>query len=82
MSAVLAVLSPAAKAAVAALFRDAPPVIVEVRFPGAGTAPDWHLLDDEEAFESLIESLAPGVELRLNSVWDLRSSGNPLCVGK
>jgi len=63
-----------ARAAAADLFRRRPPVLVEVRFPGMGTSPDWYLLEDGDDFESLLESLAPNTELHLSSVWDLKEA--------
>lgn len=50
------------------------PVLVEVRFPRSGTSPDWHLLEDAEELDALLQKLAPGVELSLTSVWDLDDS--------
>ena len=37
------------KSAISALFTDAPPVLVEVRFPSMAVSPDWYLCEDEEA---------------------------------
>jgi hypothetical protein len=62
-----------ARAAVLRLIEDSPPVLVEVRFPGMGTSPDWHLLEDEVGFDRLWEKLGPGVELHVSSVWDLKN---------
>ena len=62
-----------ARAAVAALFARTPPLLVEVRFPGMATSSDWHLLEDEEELDALLERLGPGAELHLSSVWDLRN---------
>ncbi len=61
-----------ARAAVSALFENAPPVLVEVRFPGCAASPDWYLCDSEEQFEAVLARLGPGAELRLSSVWDLK----------
>lgn len=60
--------------AIHALFKDSPPVLIEVRFRMMGTSPDWYLCGDEEEFEQIIERLAPGVEVRASSVWDLRNA--------
>ena len=82
MSIAHSTLTSETKTAIADLFHKSSPVLVEVRFPGAATAPDWHLLHDEDEFESLVETLAPNVELSLHSVWDLTNSQSPLCVRK
>jgi hypothetical protein len=63
-----------ARAAAAALFARTPPVLVEVRFPGAATSPDWYLLEDEDELDALLKRLGPQAELYLSSVWDLRNS--------
>jgi len=62
-----------AQAEVAALFDNSPLVLVEVRFPSAATSPDWHLCADEEQLEHLLDSLRPGAELYLSSVWHLKN---------
>ena len=56
------------------LFEEKPPVLVEVRFPNMGTAPDWFLCDDTAALEAVLDRAGPGVEIHLNSVWDLTSA--------
>jgi hypothetical protein len=56
-----------------ALFENSSPILVEVRFPNMGASPDWHLCEDQEQFDQLLERLAPGVEVRASSVWDLRN---------
>ena len=48
------------------------PVLVEVRFPRSGTSPDWYLFEESEQFDALVAKLAPGAELFLISVWDLK----------
>jgi hypothetical protein len=60
-----------AKAAIATLFDNAPPVLVEVRFPNLGTSPDWYLCEEQEQLEQILERLGSGVELHISSVWDL-----------
>ena len=62
-----------AKTAISALFAEGPPVLVEVRFPRAGSSPDWHLCEDEEELAHILERVAPGVELHISSVWDLKN---------
>jgi hypothetical protein len=62
-----------ARAAIAALFHNTPPVLVEVRFPRCGTSSDWYLCTEEEELEKILERLAPGVELHVSSVWDLKN---------
>jgi hypothetical protein len=70
------------RTAAAELFSQRPPVFVEVRFPKMGTAPDWHLLEDDVEFEALLDSLTPSVELWLTSVWDLKVAAGSVCVVK
>jgi hypothetical protein len=62
------------RSVVSALFENGPPILVEVRFPGAGTSVDWHLYEEEDELDKLLDTLAPGVELRLSSVWDLKNT--------
>ena len=64
------------------LFEHARPVLVEVRFPGAATSPDWYLLEDEDELDALLERLGPSVELYLNSVWDLENSRGSIRLTK
>lgn len=64
------------------LFENSPPVLIEVRFPKAGTSPDWYLCEDEKQFEQILERLAPGVEVRASSVWDLRNAKGVVCLNK
>lgn len=71
-----------AKAAVASLFEKSPPVLVEVRFPHAGTSPDWHLCEEEDELEQILDRLGPGVEVYLNSVWDLNNPKGAVCLRK
>jgi hypothetical protein len=71
-----------ARAAVSALFNNAPPVLVEVRFPHSGTAPDWYLCSEEEELQPILERLAPGAELHLSSVWDLKNVKREICLKK
>ena len=70
------------RAAIAALFANRPPVLVEVRFPGAATSPDWHLYQDEDDLQRLLESLGSGAELHISSVWDLKNSKGAICLRK
>ncbi|MFL5244667.1 MAG: hypothetical protein ACJ8FY_21405 [Gemmataceae bacterium] len=67
-----------ARPAISSLFEKSPPILVEVRFPGAGTSPDWHLCEEEDDLKRIMETLAPGVELRLSSVWDLKNIGEEI----
>jgi len=82
MSQVLSFENMEAKSAISALFTDAPPVLVEVRFPNSGTSPDWYLCEEEEQLEQILERLAPGAELHLNSVWALRKTRGEICLKK
>jgi hypothetical protein len=70
------------KRAVAALFEDAGPVLVEVRFPGCGTSPDWFLCEEEAQLREIVARLGPGAEVRLNSVWNLKNTKEPICLRK
>ena len=82
MSRLLPATSAEAQAAVADLFANRPPALVEVHFPNAGTSPDWYLCEDEERLEHILERLGSGVELHLSSVWDLRNAKGALCLRK
>jgi hypothetical protein len=82
MSQILSLEDTEARFAISALFADAPPVLVEVRFPNAGTSPDWYLCEVEEQFDQILEGLSPGVELHLNSVWALRSGKGEIGLKK
>jgi hypothetical protein len=63
----------AVRTAVAKLFDDKPPVLVEVRFPKMGTSSDWFLCEGQAALEAILERLAAGAEVHLSSVWDLKN---------
>ena len=67
--------------AITLLFEEAP-VLVEVRFPSMGTAPDWYLSHTQEELDTLIQRLASGAELHLSSVWDLKNEKGALVVRK
>ena len=82
MSKVLLSASPEAKAAIAGLFETSPPVLVEVRFPGAATSPDWFLCEEEEELFQIVERLTLGAEVRLSSVWDLKNVKGGICLRK
>jgi hypothetical protein len=71
-----------AREVISRLFNNAPPVLVEVRFPNMGTSPDWYLCGEEEQFDQLFASLGPGVEVHLHSVWDLRNVKEAVRVTK
>ena len=68
------------KTAISALFDNSPPVLVEVRFTGMGTSPDWYLFEEQGEFEQLLERLSTGTELHLSSVWDLKNTKDSICV--
>lgn len=59
------------------LFEEKSPVLVEVRFPRMGTSPDWHLCEAEADFDSIWETLGPGAEVHLHSVWDIKNVARP-----
>jgi hypothetical protein len=71
-----------AKIALSKLFENAPPVLVEVRFPHAGTSPDWYLCQDEDQLEPILERLGPGAEFHVSSVWDLKNVKGEICFRK
>ena len=56
---------------VTALFGEKSPILVEVRFPHMATSSDWHLCDDRDDLDPILERLGPGAELHLHSVWDV-----------
>jgi len=53
---------------------------VEIRYPKQGTSPDWQLCDEESDLDLLIERLGPGVEVYLNSVWDMTNRKEAICL--
>jgi hypothetical protein len=72
----------ATRTAVAALFADKPPVLVEVRFPSMGTSPDWFLCEDSDDLTPILDRLAPGAEVHLHSVWDLKNPSGGVVLKK
>lgn len=72
----------AARAAVAKLFAEKPPVLVEVRFPKMGASSDWFLCEDEEDLGPIFDRLGPGVEVHLHSVWDVTDKTGGVVVRK
>jgi hypothetical protein len=81
MNAILLSEPARAKPALAALFRKSP-ILVEVRFPGMATSPDWYLCDEETAFDAILERLGPGAELHVSSVWDLKNASGATVIRK
>jgi hypothetical protein len=75
-------ISAEARVAVASLFEEAPAVLVELRFPGCGTSPDWYLCDDEEQLDKILERVGLGAEIYLSNVQDLKNSKSPVCFRK
>jgi hypothetical protein len=67
---------------VATLFDEKPPVLVEVRFPGMGTSPDWYFCREEEELDAIISRLGVGVSVHLHSVWDLSDSTQGVILGQ
>jgi hypothetical protein len=65
---------------VAALFEEKSPILVEVRFPGMGTSPDWYFCREEEEFESLQHRLGAGVIIHLHSVWDVAGTSSSMMI--
>ncbi len=47
-----------------------------------GTSPDWHLCEDEDQFEALLDRLGAGAEVHLSSVWDLKNVKGEICLRK
>jgi hypothetical protein len=80
MSRVSSTVKTEAGASVSALFENAPPILVEVRFPNSGTAPDWYLCEEEEEFEQILDRLGAGAELHISSVWDLKNVKGAICM--
>jgi len=68
----------AARSAVAKLFAEKPPVLVEFRFPHMGTSSVWFLCDDCNGLDPIPERLGPGAEVRLSSVWDVTNPAGPV----
>lgn len=64
----------------AKLFDEKPPVLVEVRFPKMATSSDWFLCENAAALEVILDRLGPGVEVHLNSVWDLKNPSGDLLL--
>jgi hypothetical protein len=58
------------------------PVLVEVRFPGMATSPDWYFCREEEELEAIRSRLGPGAEVHLHSVWDLTDPTGGVVIGK
>jgi hypothetical protein len=40
------------------------------------------LCEEEEELDRIMENLAPGVELRLSSLWDLKNTGEEVYLRK
>ena len=74
--------SNAAREAISRMFANKAPVLIEVRFPQMGTSSDWHLCEGESELEAILERLAPGVELHIQSVWDLPLSQDSVVLKK
>jgi hypothetical protein len=62
------------------LFDEKPPVLVEVRFPKMGTSSDWFLCENMAALDVILDRLGPGVEVHLNSVWDLKNPSGAVVI--
>jgi hypothetical protein len=67
-------------AAAGKLFDDKAPVLVEVRFPKMGTSSDWFLCENMAALEDVLDRLGAGVDVHLNSVWDLKNPSGSLVI--
>jgi hypothetical protein len=82
MSQSLLPISSESRSAVSSLFENAPAVLVEVRFPGCGTSPDWYLCDEEEQLDKILDRLAQGTEVHLSDVQDLKNAKGAICFRK
>jgi hypothetical protein len=82
MDKVLVSESTKARRAIGQLFENFPPVLIEVRFPGRGTSPDWYLCEEEEQLDQLLERLGSGAEIHASSVWDLKNTKGDICLRK
>jgi hypothetical protein len=78
----LVATTPEVTASLVRLLDSAAPVLVEIRFPNAATAPDWRLCEDGEQFEQILAHLGAGVELHVSSVWDLTNPKGAICIRK
>lgn len=67
---------------VSALFDEKAPVLVEVRFPGMATSPDWYFCREEGELDAIRSRLGPGAEVRLHSVWDLTDPTGGVVIEK
>ncbi len=80
MSEVLSHQSTDTREAISALFAQSPPVLVEVRFPQQGTSPDWHLCEDQEELDAILDLLGANTHVYLHSVWDLTNRKGAVCL--
>ena len=80
MSQTISPVSDAMRQAVRNVFAVGGPVLVEVRFPGTATSSDWHLCDEDEDFDRLLEKLGAGAELHCSRVWDLTNHRGAVCM--
>lgn len=62
------------------LFEAGGPVLVEVRFPGGATSPDWFLIENEEEFDALLVRLNDSATLHASRVWDLTNPTGAVCL--
>lgn len=69
-------------AAVGKLFDEKPPILAEIRFPRMGTSSDWSLCEDAVVMGAILDRVGAGVEVHLNSVWDLKNPAGPVVVRK
>jgi hypothetical protein len=53
------------------IFEERSPVLVEVRFRGCGTSPDWYLFEEKEDLDDLLARLTGRIEVHVISTWDL-----------
>ena len=67
---------------VSAVFDEKSPVLVEVRFPGMGTSPDWYFCREEEELDTILSRLGSGAEVHLHSVWDLTDPTGGVVIGR
>ena len=83
MSKVLSHRSTDGKKAISELFAQASPILVEVRFLLQGTSPDWHLCEEQEDLDAILERLGVNTDVYLHSVWDLTNRKSAMaCTAK
>ena len=73
----LKVASPEGRKAISELFKRGGPALVLVYWPRCGTSSEWHLVEDEQAFQELIQKVGQA-HISVDRVDDLQKSPNAL----